>query len=77
MKYIIRLIGLPFYIGLVSITLIKLLCLHTYYWVMHGGEAVAYVNKHERETIYEIYKEVKQLRDSLKEEQVITDDGSF
>ena len=70
--YIIRLIGLPFYIGLVSITLIKLLCLHAYYWVIHGGEAVAYVDKHERKTIYEVYKEVKHLRNSLTEHDTDT-----
>jgi len=40
---------------------------------MHGGEAVAYVNKHERETIYEIYKEVKLLRERLQEHDTDTE----
>jgi hypothetical protein len=67
MKYIIRILGFPFYIGLVLISLLKLLALHSYYWILHGGEVVAYVNKNERKTIYDIYKEVKKLRESFGE----------
>jgi len=61
MKYIKRILGLPFYLALLLISQIFLVALHTKNWIIYGGEAVAY-QKGDRETIYDIFQELKKVK---------------
>lgn len=59
MKYIKRLLGLPFFLALNIIAFAFNLFKIAYYWMLHGGEAVVYARKDERKTMNDIYEILK------------------
>jgi hypothetical protein len=55
MKYIKRLLGLPFYMGLLAIGMIWQFVLKSFLWMKYGGEAVNYNDKMNRKTISDVF----------------------
>jgi hypothetical protein len=55
MKYIKRLLGLPFYMGLLAIGMIWQFILKSFLWMKYGGEAVNYNDKMNRKTISDVF----------------------
>jgi hypothetical protein len=63
MKYVLRIVTLPFYGVLVLVGLMVLLCKHLINWVRYGGEAVAY-RKDDKKIIYDLYLELKKQNET-------------
>lgn len=59
MKYIKRLLGLPFFLALNIIAFAFNLFKLSYYWVLYGGEAVVYEKNNELKRIKDIYELLK------------------
>ena len=55
MKYIKRIIALPFWIGIISIHLIFLWLKFIVSFVLYGGEAIAYESKNSPKKISQVY----------------------
>lgn len=55
MKYFKRVLGLPFFVGLVAISAAWQIILKSYLWVKYGGEAVNYNDKMNRKTISDVF----------------------
>lgn len=55
MKYFKRILGLPFFVGLMVIGAVWGIILKSYLWVKWGGEAVNYNNKMNRKTITDVF----------------------
>lgn len=60
MKYILRIIALPFLAIIVSIPLIKTWAILLYNFLRYGGEVISYHNKHQRATIHGIYSKLEE-----------------
>lgn len=58
MKYIKRIIGLPFFLGLNLVGMLGNLIYLSIYWIKYGGEAVTYMRKDEGKMIKDIYQEM-------------------
>lgn len=56
-KIIFRIIGLPFYITLLFIALIRVLLFHTFHWLVYGGELMAYSKTFNPDTIAKMLEE--------------------
>lgn len=56
-----RLLGLPFFIGLLIIGCVWAICLKSYLWMKYGGEAVNYNNKMNRKTISDIFYAIQEV----------------
>ena len=59
MKYLIRVLGLPFFLGLMIIWLIRIIVVRSYDWVVYGGEATAYNKLVNNKTILDVFNEIK------------------
>lgn len=62
MKYIKRILGLPFFLGLNIVGMIFHIFLLAYYFIKYGGEAVAYDKKNSPKMIANIYDELVNQR---------------
>lgn len=58
MKYIIRLLALPFYILIISLFFIKEIIFNAYYFIIYGGEVIVYTE--DKSKIHDIYLKVKE-----------------
>jgi hypothetical protein len=61
MKYILRLLGLPFFAGLLAIGFIFQFFLKLYLWIRYGGEAINYNDKMNRKTISDVFYRVQEV----------------
>lgn len=59
MRYFKRLLGLPFFLGLVVIGSVFQIVIKSYLWMRYGGEAINYYE--DRKTILDVYNKVSQL----------------
>jgi hypothetical protein len=59
MKYLKRILGLPFFLMLNVIGMVFMLFKLAKSFILYGGEAVAYVKKNERKTITDIYQQLQ------------------
>ena len=67
MKYILRLLGLPFFAGLLGIGTVYYFFVKLYLWVRYGGEAVNYSEKMNRKTISDVFYAVsRDIRQDCK-----------
>jgi hypothetical protein len=55
MKYFKRLLGLPFFMGLLAISVTWQFILKSFLWMKYGGEAVNYNDKMNRKTISDVF----------------------
>ena len=67
MIYIKRLLGLPFFMGLLIIGLIWHFFLKTFYWMKYGGEAINYSDKMNRKTISDVFYSVERSVRDIKD----------
>lgn len=58
MKYLKRLLGLPFFLCLNIIAMLWHLFILAYYFMKYGGEAISYAKKDEPKMIADIYSEL-------------------
>lgn len=58
MRYIKRLLGLPFFLMLNIVSMVFVLFKITYFWMKYGGEAITYARKDEPKMIADIYDEL-------------------
>jgi len=56
MKYFKRLLGLPFFAGFALVALLFHWFSNCKYFMMYGGEAMAYEKKHELKGIADVYR---------------------
>jgi hypothetical protein len=63
MKYVKRIIALPFVIGFTTVHFVSVLLKISRNWILYGGEAVTY-EKDDKATIYDIYKELKKQHEN-------------
>lgn len=61
MRYVLRVISLPFFIGLMTISTLWSILLKSYLWVRYGGEAVNYNDKMNRKTITDLFYKVEDI----------------
>ena len=61
MKYLKRVLGLPFFVGLMVIGAVWSIVLKSYLWVRFGGEAVNYNDKMNRKTISDIFYSIQRI----------------
>jgi hypothetical protein len=66
MKYIIRILVLPFLACITSIGLIIWLFKYLYHFLLNGGEFIVYLDKNEPETIGKIYTLLKKQNEKNK-----------
>lgn len=59
MKYIKRLLGLPFFMGLLAIGMVWHFVLKTFWWVKYGGEVINYNDKINRTTVNDVFLALK------------------
>jgi hypothetical protein len=59
MRYVLRIISLPFFIGLLLIGLIWTIVLKSYLWIRYGGEAINYNDKMNRKTVAEVFYSIQ------------------
>ena len=59
MKYLLRVLGLPFFLGLMVIWLVSVIAVRTYDWLKYGGEAVSYNDRINRVTITQVFYELQ------------------
>jgi len=71
MKYIKRIIALPFFLMLYVIGMIFKLFKLSRAFILYGGEAVAYVNKDEQKTITDIYQQLQKNNQPSKEPELV------
>ena len=69
MKYLKRILGLPFFLMLNVIGMVFMLFKLSRAFILHGGEAVAYVKSNEQKTITDIYQQLQKNNQSIKEPQ--------
>jgi hypothetical protein len=67
MKYLKRIIGLPFFLMLNIIGMAFMLFKLAKSFILYGGEATAYVKKHEQKTITDIYQQLQNNYNQHKE----------
>jgi hypothetical protein len=60
MIYIKRLLGLPFFAGLLAIATIWNFIVKLYLWVRYGGEAINYNDKMNRKTITDVFLKLEE-----------------
>lgn len=56
MKYIKRILGLPFFLMLNIVGMVFMLFTLAKYFILHGGEAIAYHKKDSHKKIAEVYE---------------------
>lgn len=61
MRYVLRVLALPFFIGLMVISSVFALFIKSFYWVKYGGEAVNYSDKMNRKTISDVFYKLNEL----------------
>lgn len=61
MKYLKRILGLPFFIALMVIASVWSIFLKSYLWVRWGGEAVNYNDRMNRKTISDIFYSIQRI----------------
>lgn len=61
MRYVLRILGLPFFMGLMLITMIYSFFLKSYLWVHYGGEAVNYNDRMNRKTVSDIFYAIQEV----------------
>ena len=66
MKYLKRILGLPFFLMLNIIGMIFMLFKLSRAFILYGGEAVAYVKSNEQKTITDIYHQLQTNNQSVK-----------
>lgn len=59
MKYFKRILGLPFFVGLMVIGAVWGIILKSYLWMRYGGEAVNYNDKMNRKTISDVFYAIR------------------
>jgi hypothetical protein len=64
MRYILRLLGLPFFMGLLIIPYTYLIILKSYLWIRYGGEATNYSDKLNRKSITETFYKLQEHFDA-------------
>lgn len=67
-NYIIRILGLPFVVGIMFLGSMIMFCKGTWYYLKFGGEWVGYANKDEKTMIADIYTELVEQRMANKGE---------
>lgn len=55
MRYLIRILTLPFFMGISGIGVIMLWMKYNLNFIRFGGEVITYTNKNERKTIRDVY----------------------
>lgn len=63
MKYLKRLLGLPFFIGLQLVGMMFFLFKTIYFFMRYGGEAMSYISEEEPKMIADIYGEIVKQRE--------------
>lgn len=71
MKYLKRILGLPFFLMLNVIGMIFMLFKLSRAFILYGGEAVAYVNSYEQKTITDIYQQLQINNQSIKDPEYV------
>jgi flagellar motor component MotA len=71
MKYIKRMLGLPFFLMLNIIGMFFMLFKLSKAFILYGGEAVAYVKKNEPKTITDIYQQLQNNYQIKKEPDLV------
>lgn len=60
MKYVYRILVLPFVLGLTFIGMLILWSKYVINFIRFGGEFISYTNLNERKTIEDVYKKLKE-----------------
>ncbi len=68
MKYLKRLLGLPFFMALQIIAMIFYLCKVGYYFMIYGGEAIVYEKESRPKMISDIYYKISEEIKTKKEQ---------
>jgi len=66
MKYLKRILGLPFFLMLNVIGMVFMLFKLSRAFILYGGEAVAYVKANEQKTITDIYQQLQKSDNTFK-----------
>lgn len=69
MKYILRIIILPFWAMVALIHSLTTWGKHCCYFILYGGEAISYSDKNKRKTIYDIYCLLEEEHTKLKKKE--------
>ena len=67
MRYLIRVLGLPFFLWLLIVGFTWVILQKAYCWVRYGGEASNYNDKMNRATIALVFYELKAQQDKWKD----------
>lgn len=59
LEYLKRAVALPFFAGIVLISVVVLYFKYLINFIRFGGEAIAYTHKNERKTIRDIYNKLE------------------
>jgi hypothetical protein len=71
MKYLKRILGLPFFLMLNIIGMVFMLFKLSKAFILYGGEAMAYTKKDEQKTITDIYQQLQENYNFLKESELV------
>ena len=71
MKYLKRILGLPFFLMLNVIGMVFMLFKLSREFILYGGEAVAYVKADEQKTITDIYQQLQTNNEPINKQEYV------